>query len=341
MGGWLQAAALTLASTGCIGIIDKSTLKTVAPVVMSTPDIGMGCASGEALAGTMSAMGNPAKGKTPHKAQVLLLMSAAMCLEPLAWDAELSRQTALNNHESGRVQDLLEQERRVHADAAWRYYAAWQQLDAAFALSALDEGECPRLKASRNDDLLFLLGLSTGVLGVLHDQAGGMEVGVPLDVPRRVERLAKCLDDDQWWGVPRALQAAVWASVPGALPEGEDAIATLAASAAKGRAARVRLASAFQAQTLATLGLEDALKQAIADHAADLATPADPRYRMLDRFAGQLVRHESDKLWAKAEGHRTPGAMYGTFPQPPADLDALNSLLDQLLPPSPVPVEGE
>ena len=184
----------------------------------------------------------------------------------------------------------------------------------------------------------MLLGLSSGVLAVLHDQAGGMELGVPLDVPRRVARLAPCLPNEAWWGVPRALQAAVWATIPGAAPDGEDPLAVLAQSAALGEVAGVRLARAFQVQTLATIGDDAALKAAIAAHAAALATPPDPRFRMLARFATLLIRHESDKRWVRAAGHRTPGARFGTFPEAaaPEEDAGLDDLLDSLLPsPSP------
>jgi len=327
-------------STGCVSVVDKSTATSVAPVVMASPDVGLGCASGEATSAVLSTIGKPAKGKTPHQAQVLTLMSAGMCVEPLAWDAELNRGVALRNGEGARVADLLEVERRYHATAALRYYAAWEHLTAAWS-PAPGEG-CPKLKSSKNEDLLYVLGLSSGVLAVLHDQAAGGEVGVPLDVPRAVARAAACLDNDQWWGVPRALQAAVWATIPGAAPDGEDPLAILADSAAKGDAAHLRLARAFQVQTLATLGEDDALQEAIAAHAAALATPAHPRFRMLDRYAHLLIRHESDKIWVAEAGHRTPGDHYGRFPGTAEDLDQNDDLLDALLgpaEPAPEPTE--
>ncbi len=324
----LRAALLAFATTGCVSVIDKSTATSVAPVVMASDDIGLGCASGEATAAILSALGKPAKGKTPHQARVLTLLSAGMCVEPLAWDAELQRGVALRNSEKARIPDLLEVERRHHAVAAKRYYAAWLELSAAWSP---EPGEgCPKLKPKRNEELLYLLGLSSGVLAVLHDQAAGGEVGVPLDVLRAVARAATCLDDDTWWGVPRALQAAVWATIPGAAPEGIDPVGVLAESATKGDVAGVRLSRAFQVQSLATLGEEDALREAIADHAASLETPADARFGLLNRYAHLLIRHESDKLWVAEAGHRTPGDHYGRFPAPPLDTSEGDALLDDL-----------
>lgn len=324
---------------GCAAIVDRSTLTGVAPAVMATDDVGLGCSSGEGTAGLLSSFGKPEKGQTPHLAQVLTLLSAAMCVEPLAWEAELERGVALHRGEGARVQDLLEVERRHHTEAARRYLSAWTHLQQGLRLDELDDAGCPkRVREKHNEDLLMLLGLSSGVLAVLHDQAGGMEIGVPLDVPRKVARLGPCLPNEAWWGVPRALQAAVWATIPGAAPEGEDPLAVLAQSAALGDAAGVRLARAFQVQTLATIGDEAALQAAIAAHAAALATPPNPRFRMLDRFATLLIRHESDKLWVRTAGHRTPGGQLGAFPatSAPAEDASLDDLLDSLLP-SPAP----
>ena len=134
-----------------------------------------------------------------------------------------------------------------------------------------------------------------------------------------------------------ALQAAVWASVPGAAPEGTDPKAVLAASAAKGDAAQVRLARAFQVQTLATLGDTAGLRAAITAHAA--AEAADRRDRdprgLLNSYATLLIQHESDRLWMAEAGHRTPAGGLGTFPVDPAaalDLEGVDDLLDALSP---------
>jgi hypothetical protein len=262
-------------------------------------------------------------------------MSAGMCAEPRAWDAELAGAVASQEGRAASATDLFESERRHHASAAARYYLAWNHLEAAFG--AVGTGECPDLNTKDNEDLLYLLGLSTGLLALVHDSASGGVVDVPLDVPRFVDRGAECLDDDQWWGVPRALRAAVWATVPGAGPEGVDPLAVLAESATKGDAAGVRLARAFQTQTLAGIGDTDALKSAITAHAdavhGDVRTH-DP-HGLLNTYATLLVRHESDRIWVAETGHRTPAGQLGLFPAPPMDpseSDGLDDLLDALIP---------
>jgi len=313
-------------------LVDKSTMTSMAPQIMANPDVGLGCATGAAMAPVLGALGD--EDDRPDKALVLTMMSAAMCAEPVAWEAEILRLQAVRAGDGARSQDLLEVERRAHSLAARRYLAAWNHLEAAFG--PLGEA-CPQLDSRKNDDLLLLLGLSSGLLASLHDQAGGAQVGVPLDVTRKVERAAGCLDNTTWWGVPAAMQAAVWASVPGATPDGADPIATLSASAAAGGAAGVHLARAFQAQTLATIGEVDGLKAAVAEQAEARRSPGmNPDYKLLNNYANQLIRHESDKRWVRATGHRTPGPHYGTFPSDPsaAEPKGLDELLDSFMTPA-------
>ena len=313
-------------------LVDKSTMTSMAPQIMANPDVGLGCATGAAMAPVLGALGKP--DDRPDKALVLTMMSAAMCAEPVAWEAEILRLQAVRAGDGAASQDLLEVERRAHSLAALRYLAAWDHLEVAFG--PLGE-TCPQLDSRKNDDLLLLLGLSSGLLASLHDQAGGLQVGVPLDVTRKVERAAQCLDNQTWWGVPAAMQAAVWASVPGAAPDGADPVATLEASAVTGSAAGVHLARAFQAQTLATIGDVTGLKAAVAAQAESRRKPGmNPDYKLLNNYANQLVRHESDKRWVRATGHRTPGPQYGTFPSDPAEAepDGLDDLLDSFMTPA-------
>jgi hypothetical protein len=330
--------------TGCnlARIMDKQTVQNMAPDILAVPDVGLGCATGAALAPVLGALPGAAKAP-PHRSLLLTELSAAMCAEPRAWDAELRGAVAAGDGLAASAKDLYESERRHHTTAAARYWRAWGHANAWWG--DIGTGECPSFNPKANEELLYMLGLSSGVLALVHDGAGGLQVGVPLDTPRKVERGAKCLDDDQWWGVPRALQAAVWASVPGAAPEGTDPKVVLAESAAKGDAAQVRLARAFQVQTLATVGDTDALRAAITAHAT--AQAADTRTRdprgLLNSYANLLIQHESDRLWMDEVGHRTPAGALGTFPVDPEsalEIEGVDDLLDALIPdlaPEPAP----
>lgn len=328
-----------LAFTGLTGcnlarIMDKQTVQNMAPDILAVPDVGLGCATGAALAPVLGALPG-AKKAPPHRSLLLTELSAAMCAEPRAWDAELRGAVAAGDGLAASAKDLYESERRHHTTAAARYWRAWGHANAWWG--EIGTGECPRFNTKANEELLYLLGLSAGVLALVHDGAGGLQVGVPLDTPRKVERGAKCLDDDQWWGVPMALQAAVWASVPGAAPEGTDPGLVLAESAAKGDAAGVRLARAFQVQTLATVGDIDGLRAAITAHAAARAADARDRdpHGLLNSYATLLIQHESDRLWMDEVGHRTPAGGLGTFPVDPEaslEFEGVDDLLDALIP---------
>ena len=306
-------------------------MTTMAPQMMSSDTIGLSCATGAALTSVVGALGQ--EGNRPYQAITLSAMAGGMCADMEVWNTEILRLRAIHNGDASSATDFLELEKRQHEVAARRYADAWGALDNAFSEVRLGAG-CPALRADRNEDLVYLLGLSSGLLAVLHDRPTGGAVGVSTGIPLQVERAAQCVDDDTFWGVPSALRAAVWASVPGATPDGADPLVLLEQAAAKGDAAGVRLARAFQVQTLSTLGKEEELGAAIAAHVQSLKDkPADPSWRLLDLFATMLIRHESDKRWAAQEGHRTRSSDFGRLPTvvPEAHQEIFDDLLDKIL----------
>ncbi len=344
---------VTCAACSIPKVVDSQTVKKMLPGTMMSGDLGLACVSGAALGPLVGSLG---KAPEPDqdvprawKSLVLTNTSAGMCADFSVWEAELARSRAMFELTAGGaptsahyVADLHEVEKRTHEVAANRYLAAWTALGEAWP--GVGSG-CPTLAAA--DEPLYLLGLSSGVLAVIHDRAAGGVVGVPTDIPRHVERASACLDDAKWWGLPSAMRAAVWASVPGAAPEGADPITMLAASAAVGDTQHVRLSRAFQVQTLSTLGDQALMREAIAAHAASLdpSAPgegaADPAWALLDAYATRMILHESDKVWTTETGSRTPMGRLGAFPGvvAPAGDDPLDALLDSMLsadPPAPV-----
>ena len=303
---------------------DKMTLKMVAPAMMSSADLEMACATGEALAQPVGAV--PGK-HPPNKALVLTWMSAGMCGDLDAWNAELRRLRAVHAGQASLAADLLEVERRDRRLAAMRNYEAWKNLQAGFgAVEA-----CPELDASRNEGLAMVLGLSTGLLAVLSDSASGGQAGVPTETVLAVERGSECLNAADWWGVPVALRAAVWATVPGQLPEGEDWQARLEEAAVAGEEVGVDLARALQIQVLATVGEDAALRAALSGWAASRGSrQLNGDYALLNEYAYRMIRHESDKIWMEATGQRTAAGTLGMFPEEPGVGEDLGGLLDGL-----------
>lgn len=331
----LGLALLIAVGSGCAGIIGKDTNFKAAPRMMAEGDVGTACASGEALAGTLEGF---AKGRNEvAKALVSVRQSSAMCVDEDVWEADLAYERALRAGDVPTAKDALAVAQRKHAVAAARNHTVWKWLVQAYGVPE-PGGECPKLRSSHDhmDELIYLLGLSSGVTAVLHDNASGGAAGVPMDIPAAVVRAAACLDDDRWWGVPSAMQSSVLALMPDAPGVEKDPWLVLDEAFAKGSTRGVRLASAFRAQTAAALDREGVVRRAIREHAASqAATPADPQWLLLDRYATLMVQHESDRIWTRLAGHRTPQGALGTFPDdaPPVEEALDDALFDDLLQP--------
>ncbi len=310
----LGLALLIAVGTGCGGIIGKDTNFHAAPRMMREGDVGTACASGEALGGTLEGF---AKGKNETaKALVSVRQSSAMCLDEPVWEADLAYLRAFQKGDVPAAKDALAVAQRKHAVAAQRNHTVWKWLVQAYGVPGPDEA-CPKLRAGHDhmDELIYLLGLSSGVTAVLHDNASGGMAGVPMDIPAAVVRGAACLDNERWWGAPAAMQSSVLALMPDAPGVEKDPWLVLDESFAKGAASGVRLASAFRAQTASALDRTEIVRRAITEHAESLAAkPADPAWLLLDRYATLIVQQESDRIWTQLTGHRTPTGALGTFP---------------------------
>ncbi len=316
---------------GCRGTLYRQTGKVMTgytvdhmvPALMGDADVGMACETGVSMGGFLMSFSRVTK--VPGQAGSVTMLSAAMCAEATAWEEELRGLRALHEGRATAAQDARIAEKRAHAVAASRFYRSYQLTEEAFGKIG---GPCPKI--GPKDGPFFLLGLSAGLLAVIHDRAAGGEAGVPMDIPAAVIRASECVDDATWWGAPGALRAALWTAVPGATPEGTDPWETLETAAALGNTAGVRLARAFQVQAAGAAGKEDLLQEKITAHAASLASDeALPAYLLLDRYATLLIRHESDRIWTTANGHRTPVGALGEFPGATAEpID--DSLLDGL-----------
>ncbi len=309
------AIALLFASSlsGCIYKMTGNTMggyaaEHLVPYMMASDDVNMACQTGVSLGSFL--MSFERVNASPDRAALVSLQAAGMCAEAKAWEAELRRLRAASDRRPSEAQDALTEEKREHQIAAHRFYDAYRRL-AAFVGPAESNG-CPKIDA--DDEVLYLLGLSAGVLAVLHDKGADGTAGVPTDIPATVERTALCVSDDRWWGVPSALRAAIWIAAPPFKPKDADPWKTLEASAKKGAAMNVRLASAFQIQGAVTAGKADLARQLIAAFAATVqAAPSDPHWKLLDAYGTNMITHESDKIWTEETGHRTPFNALGTF----------------------------
>ncbi len=278
------------------------------PHLMSTDDLEMSCATGASMGGVLTSFSRVTD--SPDKIASATMLTAGICAELNAREYELESLRALKEGRGGSAQDARIAEKRAHATAAKRYYKGAQHMIAAFGEMGGDK--CPKFEDE--DELIYLLGIFSAIQAVLHDRSADGAVGVPLDVPSKVARATHCLDNEKWWGVPKALEAAVWTSVPGTAPDGADPWKQHREASKIGEQKGVRLAHAIEAISAAGVGKTDVLRQVITDHANAIKDkPADAKWKLLDETATGYIWFMSDRLWTEAMGHRTPAGSLGTF----------------------------
>lgn len=282
---------------------------------MEASDLDMICTS--ALANIPAVQGF-LRDKPPHRSLAVLEVTASACDEVQAWEAALAAERAMRTLQGNAmletVTDLRLKERRLQTRAAARMWSAFGHVEAKYG--PIGEG-CAKLP-KREDEVAFVLGLFAGANALLQDKLGGGHVGVPADTIVKVGRAAECVDDETWWYAPSAIRAGWWVMVPGSVPEGIDPWEAMEEAATKGDASGVRVARAVQAQLAANAGRDDVVEHAIRALAeAKAKVPSDPDYLLLDLYSGLIVQQQSDLIWTKAVGSRTP--IFGELPSDAAD----------------------
>ncbi len=329
--------AILMALTACnIGrTVDKVTLKRIAPGMLAFPDVGMACTAGGALGPVLVGLGFASDGvKEPKKSIILTMIAAGMCAERAAWDAERERLALSYVAQHGmpalssRMQDLSLVGQRYHRDAAYRNFQAYQRTVEVFG-APNNFHSCPTKRLRDQDQLLFLLGLTAGLLATIHDIQAEQWVGVSQSIPREVEQASACLDDAKFWGVPGALSAVVQVSIPGAAKPGVDPWAALEAAAVRGETSGIWLGRALQLQAAVSTGKDELVWKVIQDHQLALmraagaepgtAGAANPDYGLLNAYATSMIEYHSDLRYLENKGHRTPLGQLGQKPEPPPE----------------------
>jgi hypothetical protein len=291
---------------GCSATLNKITNKRVIPAMMATPDLDLACRFGNTVAAGVSSA-NPEQ--PAEHAMLLAHLAAGICAELEAREHKLDGLIALRTVPAGPDRAAVAADHRIRSQrdftvAARRYNEAWNYTQDIFGL------DCSTLKPKH--EALYLSGLIAGDLALITDSAAGQPYALPQNIILEVGRGASCLDDDKWWGVPSALQAAAWATVPGSAPEGRDPWAMLEAAATKGDAAGVTVARSLQVFTAANAGNDEVLQTAIVAHGAAGLQDRDPDWVLLDEYARAITLFESDQIWLREAGKRTE--VLGTLP---------------------------
>jgi hypothetical protein len=321
--GMLLSSCSMHAMTG--DLISEFTWMHVNPYLLSTNDTAMACETAVSTGGMLLAYSRVTD--MPHKGAVGTYLTAAGCAEAEAWEAELETIRALRGGDAEAAQDARIVQKRAHGLAAQRLYAAWTHMKALYGDPAV---ACPVLEGP-SDELAWFMGNLAGASSVEHDRAAAAQVNVPLDVPRHAALGIACLDDATWFGIPSALQASVWLSIPGATPEGRDPWATLDEAMKLGEASGVRMAHLLKIKAAMGAGKIDVARATIKVMvAAQEAQEPPSEWRLLDLSAREQVQALSDRLWTEATGHRTPHRGLGQFWDDESDMVADEGLLDDI-----------
>tara|TARA_R110002072_G_scaffold57188_3_gene147297 strand:+ start:42378 stop:43436 length:1059 start_codon:yes stop_codon:yes gene_type:complete len=282
----------------------------ITPYLLTTDDLEAGCTGAEALGSMVMSIGRITE--EPHELAVMLYLASGGCEEAKAFEQELAYLRYIRNQQPDMAQDALIAQKNHHVKAAKRYYKSWLELIAFNGGEEIGNG-CPDLE-QEFDQLVWLVGIVSGLQALNHDILSGVGTGVPKNIAAQAERAVGCLDNRKWFGVPLALKAAVWSLLPGALPEGENAWERLEQADIIGETANIRLAHVFHIISAYSKGDMERVRTVIKRHAEKIAeSPANAQYKLLDVAATEAIQRVSDRMWTEAMGHRTPIGQLGTF----------------------------
>ena len=332
----IACCALLALSSGCSGFIYSQTGSTLSgyakdhmvPWLMARQDVGLACATGSAVGPLIGSFERVTD--APDLAGLVSWVGGGMCAEAAAWDAELASVRAVKRGDAAASQDARMVEERHHRVAAMRFAAAWRYAEHHFTggKGKLGEGKCPTVK--EDEEIYLLLGAASGLLAVLHDRAASGAANVDTRILPAAARTAGCLKSDKWWGVPDALRAAVWMTVPGSAPKGTDIAKTLEAAAAAGDKAGVRLARALQVIAVEGSGDEARTAAAVKAHQASIEAKSAPKaWRLLDSYARRMTQQTVDRIWSREKGHRGPTGRL-ELPEKPEANDDSDDMLEGL-----------
>ncbi|NYT46425.1 MAG: hypothetical protein H0A75_00590 [Candidatus Methanofishera endochildressiae] len=215
------------------------------PYVLKTDDVAMGCVMAEALSLLIPSLSQI--NASPYKLAIIFDFLSGSCAEFKAREEELRYIRALHAKNITEAQDARIQQKRYLNQAAQRQLKGYLNLELAYPEISVDK--CPEL-ANWNDQFYWLVGLMDGLQAVLNDLASEGSAKVPLDISLKVGRGASCLDNIQWWGVPDAIQAAIWISFPGNKPASIEPLQALDQTMQKGFAARNAYSSGDRSKNL-------------------------------------------------------------------------------------------
>ena len=319
--GMVTVATAAFLLSGCSQVIKGGASvalgfaeRHIVPPIIAMDDADMACASGNAT--TPLVMATKAMGADPAKMGVLLYTSAGICAENNSLNAELRYMRAAKANQIEEAKDARIEQKRWAEIAARRQYASYLLFAEHYQTKyKVKLGEqCPDMKTDLNKTI-YLMGLLSGLQAVTNDINSGGSVNVPKDIAAVVERGMTCLDNEQFWGAPNAVRAAIWTLLPGADEGKPDPWQVMKNSAAIGEREGVRLPHALYVIASQATGGETKIRDALRTYGQSLGEdkPVNKTYRLVDAIARQMIQNASDRYWTEHTGMRTPEDGYDHF----------------------------
>ncbi len=295
------------------------------PYMMASHEVALGCAMTEAFTPFLLSFSQVTT--PPDRLAILFYLMAGNCTEIRAWQEELRYLRAVYAKNAVEAQDARIAQQRLLALAAQRQLTGYRHLALAIAEPGKD---CPALE-TENEELYWLVGLLNGIQAIMNDIASGGTIEVPMDIAAKVGRAASCLDNGKWWGVPDAIQAAIWMTMPGNYKGETDPESVLLQSLDLGVEQGVFVSQVLAAQVYIGQGRIEQVKEIIRSHASlSKKSSLNQEFEMLNRVAMLQIQAISDRLWTEATGRRTPIGKIGVFWDDPAGpVDAID--IDEIL----------
>lgn len=336
-GAMASLIGVTVLFSGCSQVVKtgasiaiKFSENNIAPPIMALDDAQMACASGEAI--TPLILATEGMGADPAKMAVLMYVSAGLCAEDRALEHELRyvRSSRANLIED--AQDARIAQKRWSALAARRQQEAYRRFVEHYEKNfnfKLGES-CPAMHTDF-EKMVYMIGLASGMQAVVNDIASQGAVGVPKDIAGIVDRAMTCLDNAEWWGVPMATRAAVWALLPGASEGKPDPFTTMKDATRVGERKGVRLAHAIYALSAQATGKEELLRDALKTYGNSSNMAVNAKFRLFDVMGGLMVQTIADRYWTEKTGTRMPDGGFTKFWDDKPSAESTGISIDDLL----------
>lgn len=312
-------AGVVLAGSGCsvnhlIGSeINKFSQDHVVPAAMQLDDISLICHSNESFVPLLL-------GYNAFKVNSDLMLSvsyagAAMCTEHEAVEKELWSSLAQNQGWVKIATDARIAQQLLNRDAGNRQLKSYTYMANYFRTKygyEIGDDKCPKFSKDFEEHVM-LVGATSALQALQNDIASGRLIDVDMGIPAKVGRAMKCLDNEKWWGEPKAIRAALTTILPENAAAEAKAWEDLQASTDVGLQGGVRLTHAIYASMAAAKDRQDLLRDALKRFEAIPADALNPKYRLLDQMASMQVREIADRYWMRYEGRRAPTIGFSQF----------------------------